>query len=199
MRKLSVTLLAQAVTALAATPPAVDYVFSTEKEMKELLDLGYVIKNDTIKDDKGNIAFKATDAGKLAAGGSGAAGAPAEPAKPKPTFTIVTDAPLDKIARAGGGGNRESMYPTGDLGNGHSFFVPATADMKSPSKTLGSIVGAANKRFNKPDDFRRFTSRSVVGDKWGQPGVKGVAIYRVSAEDEAAAKAKAFPATPASA
>jgi hypothetical protein len=190
MKKLSVTLLGQAVAAL--NDPNKPYIFSTEKEAAELIKAGYVEVNPTIKDDKGNVAVRATEAGKAAAGATAGASAPAT--ETKPVFNIVKNVALPKIARAGGGGGRESKYPIADMEPGDSFFIVATPDMKSPSKSFGSLVAAANKKYNKADDFRRFTTRSVTGDAWGQPGVKGVAIFRLPAEDEAKAKAAEFPA-----
>lgn len=187
MKKLSTTLLAQAVAAAATANPA---IFSTEKEMKELLDLGLVEKNETITDGKGNIAFRATPKA-LADGGAAVTAATA-----KPVFTIKTGVAIPKIARIGGGNGAGSKYPVEALEPGQSFFIPAPADMKSPSKSFGSLVAAANKKHNTNDDnFRRFTTRSVDGAAWDQPGVKGIAVYRLPADEEAAAKAKAFPAT----
>jgi hypothetical protein len=190
MRKLSNTLLGQLVAAAATANPV---IFSTEKDMKELLDAGLADMNSAINDGKGNIAFKAS-----AKALANPAQAQSE-ATAKPTFVIKSNIALPKIARLNGGNNSGSKYPIADLEPGQSFFIPAPSDMKSPSKSFGSLVAAANKKYAKADDFRHFTTRSAVGDDWEQPGVKGIAIFRHDAAEEAALKAKAFPATPAAA
>lgn len=113
-----------------------------------------------------------------------------------PSFVIKSGIALPKIERAsrGGAANGQSKYPVDQLQPGQSFFIPSPAGMKSPSKTFGSMIATKNKQFGKLEDgsdYRRFTVRTVDGASWDQPGVKGVAIYRLDAAAEAAAKTAA--------
>lgn len=69
-------------------------------------------------------------------------------------FEVITDAVLPPIKRGGGGGGAPTKYPFDNLQVGNSFFVPATAKLPNPLKTLGSTVSSANHRF-----------ATVVGEK----------------------------------
>jgi hypothetical protein len=105
-------------------------------------------------------------------------------------FTIV------KLARPAQGRTLDSSaykYPFDKLGNGEAFFVPAKADVKSPAKAFASTLATANNRFKTKDDFRRFSTRSMLGDAFGEAykGQKGVGVFRLEADEEAAAKAEA--------
>ncbi len=69
-------------------------------------------------------------------------------------FEVITDAVLPPIKRGGGGGGAPTKYPFDNLQVGNSFFVPATARLPNPLKTLGSTVSSANHRY-----------ANVVGEK----------------------------------
>lgn len=177
--------------------------------------------NTEIKDDAGNLATRATEAGIAfsASNPAGAAPATSEPAKTKPTFNIVVTT-LPEIKR-GHGGAATSIYPFDDLPAATkdattgaiaapSFFIAATEDRPEPAKALASTVSSATRRWAKVDptkpkkavmrlpegaaegaakvpveidnlvQTRQFVIRAVEdGKDWGQPGVKGAAVYRI--------------------
>jgi hypothetical protein len=178
---------------IAATDTTPGYLFALPKDMKELTDAGFALSNEEIKNPNNakEIAFKVTDAGRAAVKGQGQN---ASQAGAKPTFAVAKVA-MPPIARANAEG---SKYPFADLDNEYGFFIPS--DAKNASKSFGSLVSAENKKYAKNDaSFRRFTSRTMTGDafdpdgKLGLKGKKGVGVFRLSAADEAKAKAKAFP------
>jgi hypothetical protein len=178
-------------TLIAATDTAPNYLFAKPADMKELVDAGYAEGNPDLKNPnaKTEIAFRVTDAGRAAATGTQAA--------TKPTYVIAKVA-MPSIARQNSEG---SKYPFASLEPEQAFFIPSEA--KNASKSFGSLVSAENKKYAKNDaSYRRFTSRTMTGDafdpdgKLGLKGKKGVGVFRLSAAEEAKAKAKAFP-TPA--
>ncbi len=77
-------------------------------------------------------------------------------------FEIITDAVLPPIRRGGGGGGAPTKYPFDDLEVGNSFFVPATAKLPNPLKTLGSTISTANHRY-----------ATIVGEKEVQRSKRG--------------------------
>ncbi len=70
------------------------------------------------------------------------------------SFAVITDAVLPPIKRGGGGGGAPTKYPFDNLQIGNSFFVPVTAKLPNPLKTLGSTISSANHRY-----------ATVVGEK----------------------------------
>lgn len=176
---------------IAATDTAPGYLFAKPADMKELADAGFADSNAEIKNPnaKAEIAFRVTDAGRAAAQGAGSAPA----ATSKPSFAIAK-VPMPSISRNSVEG---SKYPFADLENEYGFFIPS--ESKTAAKSFGSLVSAENKKYRKEADYRRFTSRSMLGDAFdpdgtkGLKGKKGVGVFRLSAADEA--KAKADPKT----
>jgi hypothetical protein len=67
----------------------------------------------------------------------------------KMSYEIIDDAELPPIKRGGGGGGAPTKYPFDQLEVGKSFFVPATAKLPNPLKTLGSTISSANHRYAK--------------------------------------------------
>jgi len=65
----------------------------------------------------------------------------------KMSYEIIDDAELPPIKRGGGGGGAPTKYPFDQLEVGKSFFVPATAKLPNPLKTLGSTISSANHRY----------------------------------------------------
>ena len=199
LTKASVTSLL-AIAAAMAVPP--HYQFAAAADVKQLVDEGLAIQNPEIKNDAGALATRLTPQGEAAAKENGYTGAPAGNApaggNDQPSF-VIADVPRPKVARVGGEAGT-SKYPFDRLNPGQSFFIPAPPDMKSPSKSFGSMVSGFNKRYSEASNFRRFTVRSMNGDAYdpdgskGLKGKKGVGVFRLSAEEEASAKAKAFPA-----
>jgi hypothetical protein len=165
--------------------------FNTAKAMKEAETAGMVEGNTAIKNpaNKNEYAWRLTEAGKhqLTVAGDGES----NDDDAEVSDFVIADVAIPPVSRLNSG---QSKYPFDKLGNGQSFFIPAPPDMKSPSKSFGSMVSAANKKYGDPGegkDFRRFTTRSVMGDAWGKKGVRGVAVFRESAEDEAKSRANA--------
>lgn len=119
--------------------------------------------NTEIKDDAGNLATRATQAGIdfSAKNPAGAAAAPVAD-KPKPTFNIVVTE-LPEIKR-GHGGAATSIYPFDDLpaatkdASGKiaapSFFIEATEDRPEPAKALASTVSSATRRWAVQDSVK---------------------------------------------
>lgn len=166
--------------------------YAAPKTMKEAETAGLVEGNAGIKNpaNKNEHAFRLTPTGTKAIADA-AAGNEAE--ADVSDFVIATVA-LPPVSRLNSG---QSKYPFDKLENGQSFFIPAPPDMKSPSKSFGSMVSAANKKYGDPatgKDFRRFTTRSVMGDAWGKKGVRGVAVFREGADDEAKSRKAALEA-----
>lgn len=62
-------------------------------------------------------------------------------------FEVITDAVLPASKRGGGGGGAPMKYPFDKLEVGNSFFVPASAKLPNPLKTLGSTISSANLRY----------------------------------------------------
>ena len=62
-------------------------------------------------------------------------------------FGIIDGAVLPVSKRGGGGGGAPIKYPFDQLQVGQSFFVPATAKLPNPLKTLGSTISSANVRY----------------------------------------------------
>jgi hypothetical protein len=190
----AVSLMAALLTA-AGTAPHYLFVDPNGEAAKELIDAGLAVTNAEIVNPKNKkeVAMKLSDAGTAEAN---------KPTTDTATSTLTTastfkivDFELPKIERkgGGGGGNRKSKYPTEQLQPGQAFFIPVGDDVKSPSKTYGSIASAANKKFGDLKagaDFRFFETRAIAdgapfGDEY--KGKRGIAIGRLSA---AAALAK---------
>jgi hypothetical protein len=165
--------------------------FANPKTMADAEKAGLVEGNKGIKNpnDKTEHAYRLTPAGHQAIADADATNADEGDTD---GFTIIDVAAIPPVGRLNSG---QSKYPFDKLKNGQAFFIPAPADMKSPSKSFGSLVSSANKRFGDPNgDFRHFTTRSTMGDAFGKPGVRGVAIYRETVDAEAKSKAKAAEA-----
>lgn len=181
MKDASNKLLAAMAIAMAVPP---NYMFVDPKDAKELVDAGLAEGNGEIKnpENEKQIAFRLTEKGQAEAKNTGD--------KSIPTFVIAA-VPRPPVRRSGEDGEGGSKYPFDRLEPGQAFFIPSPEGMKQPSKSFGSMVSAANKRFRESGDFRRFTTRSMTGDAFSQPGVKGIAVFRLNPEEEAKAKAKA--------
>lgn len=181
MKAASTSLLAAIAVAMASPP---NYMFADPKDAKELVDAGLAEGNPEIKnpENEKQIAFRLTDKGQAEAKNSGNGG------NSVPTFVIAA-VPRPAVRRLGEDGGGSSKYPFEKLEPGQAFFIPSPPDMKQPSKSFGSMVSAANKRFRNNEDYRRFTTRSMTGDAFGQPGVKGIAVFRMTEAEEAKYKA----------
>lgn len=202
MSENSVKLMA-ALLAAAAAEPGFLYVAADDPAVLELVAAGHAEVNPTGVNPKNKKEL----ATRLTAAGTEAAKAAAAPAA-KPTFAVI-DFELPKIERKGGGkgGKRKSKYPTDDLGPGQAFFIPVGPEVKSASKTYGSIASGANKKWGDlaaGADFRYFVTRSLDdGKPFGEQyaGKPGIVIGRLKADeatkkrDELIAKAAKASAT----
>lgn len=202
--------------------------FAIPKDMKAYLDAGLVEGNVDIRDprDEKKIAWRLTEKGKTEAGivvkMSVSAKAPATAKRPakkatktaakRPAKKALTKAAAEAPAAgpstfviadfdeipAPVRNSAQSKYPFDTLNNSQGFFVKEGGDVKDPSKSFGSMVSNANKKYKVPDDYRHFTARTMVLDSkhakmFGHPvGTRGVAVFRLKAEDEAKLKAETF-------
>lgn len=185
--------LMSALLAAAATAPHYLFVNPDDAAAKELADAGFLDLNREIANPKNKKEFAArlNEAG-VAAANTDQAGQSA------PTngngngngnsFAII-NFELPKIARKGGGGARKSKYPTDQLQPGQAFFIPVGDDVKSPSKTYGSIASLANRKYGDlaaGADFRYFETRSLDdGAPFGEQykGKRGIVVGRLSTAD----------------
>lgn len=171
--------------------------FAQPIAVNALVKAGWVEQHPTLKNPKNDKekATRLTDAGRALiaepgqqqnTGGSQPSGDGTGPA----SFKIVT---LAKPAQTRNLDNSNYKYPFDQLGQGQAFFVPAKDGVKSPAKAFASTLATANGRWNTEADFRHFSSRSMLGDPFGDEfkGKKGVGIFRDTAEEEAETK-KAF-------
>lgn len=182
--------LMAALLAAAATPPHYLLVDPADDAAADLKAHGFIEFNPEVVNPKNKKeqAARLTDAGNAEAVKANApTGATTNGnGNGKPTFAIV-DFALPKIERKGGGGNRKSKYPTDQLQPGQAFFIPVGDDVKSPSKTYGSIASSANKKYGSlaaGADFRYFETRSLAdGAPFGDAfkGKKGIVVGRLSA------------------
>lgn len=127
---------------IADNPQGYDYV--AEDEGKSLVDKGLIDINLTMKDGNGRVAARLTESGKTMLNPVSSDTAIV------PQFEIMTNVaipPSRKGNRKGSGA--PARYPFDALPVGGTFFVPVTADMPNPLKTLGSTVSNANKRYAK--------------------------------------------------
>lgn len=181
-RSAAAVALLGALVAAAATAPGYLFVNPDADGVKELTDAKLAEANADVKNPKNKteIAIRVTDAG------TAEHNKPAEAAT-KPVFKVI-DFELPEIVRkGGGGGNRKSKYPIDDLQPGQAFFIPVGDDVKSPSKTYGSIASGGNKKYGDlapGADFRFFETRSLddgaaFGDEF--KGKRGIVVGRLSA------------------
>lgn len=201
MAKLSTKAAALLAAIVTATQGEAGYLFASAKDAKVLIDDQFVEQNETISNEAGEFATRATQKGieevtnanantdqntNTNAGSTGAA--------PVATnFAVVADIPMPGASR---GGRGSETYPFDSLQAGQSFFVPATEAKPNPAKSLASTVTSANERYaveiegetrvNRKGNTvpatrqeREFAVRSIEdGAPWGHPGVKGAGVWR---------------------
>ncbi len=109
----------------------------------QLRNEGLVLVNENLHDDEGSVAVKATE--KLSSQINGTS-SPASPAQPvsKPTFEVSYDIPVPPRSPRGVGA---TVYPFETMNVGGSFFVPASAKMPNPVKSLTGTVSSATRRY----------------------------------------------------
>lgn len=192
LNKAASELLAAIVT---ATQGEAGYAFASAKAAKVLVAEGLVEQNETITNEGGDFATRATEKGIATMNeqntntGTEQASAPAVASN----FAIVADVAMPGASR---GGRSTETYPFDKLEKGQSFFVAATEAKPNPAKSLASTVTSANERYaeeipgetrtNRKGNvvpatrqIREFAVRTVEdGAPWGFPGVKGAGVWR---------------------
>jgi len=195
LNKAAIELLAVIVT---ATTGEAGYAFASAKAAKVLVAEGLVEQNETITNEGGDFATRATEKGIATMNeqnqnqNTGTEGASAAPAVAS-NFAIVADVAMPGASR---GGRSTETYPFDKLEAGQSFFVAATEAKPNPAKSLASTVTSANERYaveiegetrvNRKGNTvpatrqtREFAVRTVEdGAPWGFPGVKGAGVWR---------------------
>ncbi|AXC34281.1 hypothetical protein P7I17_gp27 [Escherichia phage Halfdan] len=195
LNKAASELLAAIVT---ATTGDAGYAFASAKAAKVLVAEGLVEQNETITNEGGDFATRATEKGIAAMNeqntnqNTGTEGASAAPAVAS-NFAIVADVAMPGASR---GGRSTETYPFDKLEKGQSFFVAATEAKPNPAKSLASTVTSANERYAEEipapkkspakgnvvpatRQIREFAVRTVEdGAPWGFPGVKGAGVWR---------------------
>lgn len=136
------TLLAAIVAAMAnADAP---FLFASTDSLKNLIKDGFVETNPEMKNDKGEVATRATETGTAASAANDAK--VATPASPAPELIVGTgfEAPASATR------SKPETYKFDALEIGGFIFVPATEAKKNPAKSLASTVSAATKRYATP-------------------------------------------------
>lgn len=175
--------------AIVAAGPA-NFIFVNPNEALPLVNAGLIETNPNMVNDAGEIAARATEAGaKTVADMSAitaapAASTPAPAASPAPaTFVRASFVPPAKERKPREGGEK---YPFGELsapnaatGAVDAFFVPASADMPDPVKSLASAVSAANRRYATVTGTETVKDKdgNVAKDKDGRDKVRNVYKY----------------------
>ena len=181
------------------------FVYASKADYEPLVAAGLVEVNAEFKNEAGDLAARATEAGvakynELTANTEhtpevytedDTTDQVADVPKSKPLFTIVDNVPVPEVRSRGG--NKPSLYPFDALTIGQSFFVAGKT-----AKQIASTVTGANERYSHVDPSgatrpkrggegtvpvriqdRKFIYKNVDGAGWGKTGVSGVAIWRV--------------------
>lgn len=81
------------------------------------------------------------------------------------SFTLMSNIPLPEAKRGkGGGAGAPSKYPFDTMEIGNSFFVPVSADMPDPVKTMQSTVSSTNLRFSEETGQTKTVTRTKRGE-----------------------------------
>lgn len=131
--------------AIVAATQQNSFVYTSVEAHKEAREAGLVEVNDSMKNDAGELATRATQKGiDSMSQNSGTPAAEAAPSS-KPTYAIEDGVALAPVTGRGRGGGE--TYPFDALKVGQSFFVPNTADKPEVHKSLASTVSSATKRY----------------------------------------------------
>ena len=150
MSKYNLTLLAAIV---AATADPGYGMFANDADLSAMVADGLVATNPGLTDEENGvarIAAMATDAGKKAHADAGSTDANAAPKPEKVKIAVTTMKRPEAVKRTRASGESKYPFDTLELPNGDevsSFFVPATADMPDPAKSLTSAVSQANRKY----------------------------------------------------
>lgn len=138
-------------------------------------------------DPAGNAAVRLTAAGnEMVAAGALNAGGGKPDTKPAVTKFAIMSNVVPPASMRGAGlkhGTRSSQYPFEDLQIGQSFFVPVSADIPDPVKTIGSTVSSANMRYRTETGetvsktrIKRGSDHKAVKDAAGNPVKETVTV-----------------------
>jgi len=135
----------------------------TQANGKPLLDAGLIVV-DTNTPNPANAnerAAKVTEAG--IAWLNANVPAPGATAPAQSAFPIITNAVLPPSKRGSGlrSAGAPKKYPFDQLEIGGSFFVPVSAEVPEPMKSLGSAVSAANMRYAEDTGTTKKAKRAV--------------------------------------
>lgn len=138
------------------------FTYADDNYFGSLVDKGFVEVNKEVVDSTGNYAGRPTEAGIKLIKDNGMSEVSVQPEVTAPAFTIESDVALPEVKRGGGGGRkgpRGSKYPFDTMENGQSFFVPATAEMENPAKTLASTASTFAKKYATENGTREITRK----------------------------------------
>lgn len=117
------------------------FVYTSRDAHAEALTNGLVEVNESMTNEAGELATRATQKGIESMQQNNA---PAAQAASKPSFAIDDNIPLAAVVGRGRGGE---TYPFDQLQVGQSFFVPNSADKPNVAKSLASTVSSATRRY----------------------------------------------------
>lgn len=171
------------------------FLYTSASIHAPLVEAGLVEVNETIVNEAGEFATRATEKGvssvskdqnceaveacEIATATVGNKG-----------FALDAGVPLPTIRRGGRGGE---VYPFDEMQVGQSFFVPSSESKPNPAKSLASTVSSATARYAVPAEdgstkanrkgeavpvmveVRKFVVRSVEED-----GVSGARVWRIA-------------------
>lgn len=179
------------------------FVYTDSATHGPLIEAGLVEINETITNEAGAIATRATekaltDMSKTdAATDTGAAAADAAAAATAGGYELAT-CPLPSISGRGRGA--ATVYPFDKMEVGQSFFVPNSAERTNAAKSMASTVSSATARYavetgetkaNKAGEqvpvmkeTRKFVVRSRTAEAEAADGFKhgqaGARVYRIA-------------------
>ena len=117
------------------------FVYTSPEAHREALAAGLVEVNESMTNDAGEIATRATAKG---IDSMSQTSTPAAPVASKPQFAIEDGIELAPVVGRDRGGE---TYPFDQLQKGQSFFVPNTAEKPNVAKSLASTVSSATRRY----------------------------------------------------
>lgn len=124
---------------------------------KPLVDAGLIEVNLEVKNDKGEVAARSTDAGKAKVAGG-------DVVKSAGNYQIMSGIALPPAKRRGNqsGNGAPAKYPFAELPVGGVFFSGNSEHKKGDAvKALGSTVSAQNDKYSEPTGEMRTITRAV--------------------------------------
>lgn len=160
------------------------YAMAAEDYSQSLVDKGYVEVNVAMATDAGDVPTRPTEKGiKFIKDNSVTETATAPVETTTASFGVDDNIPVPAAKRGGGGGRkgpRGSKYPFDTMENGQSFFVPATAEMENPAKTLASTASTFKKKYGTQTGTRSITRKGVTKDVPAYTFTRGFVVRAVT-------------------